>query len=263
LSASPSKAEINRELAALRRAYRLCLKAKKIDDAPSFDMLKESNARQGFFAREEFEAIVEHLTPEVAAAVRLGYITGWRINSEVLPLTWKQVDFHARTVRLEPNTTKNDDGRVFTFTGELESLLRAQRAYTEAVQKQTGTIIPQLFHCAGKPVKNYYAQWLSACLKVGLATRDPKTKRIKTTRIPHDFRRTAVRNLVNAGVPEKVAMTMTGHKTRAVFDRYHIVSPRRHRTGRSPPRQAPPGRAGRAPFGHRGHRRPGGDRDSS
>ena len=126
----------------------------------------------------------------------------------------RQVDFAAGTVRLDPGTTKNGEGRVFPMTAELWALLDAQRAYTQAVQQEQGAIIPHVFHRKGKPIKSFRKVWASACKAAGCVGR-----------IRHDFRRTAVRNLVHAGIPERVAMSMTGHKTRSVFERYNIVSP--------------------------------------
>src|SRR5262249_18712077 len=71
--------------------------------------------------------------------------------------------------------------------------------------------------------------WARACLASGLfrvVKVDQKRERKVPTLVLHDCRRTAVRNLVRAGVPDKVAMTFTGHRTRSVFDRYNIVSER-------------------------------------
>jgi integrase len=73
-------------------------------------------------------------------------------------------------------------------------------------------ICPLVFHRDGEPIKNFRKAWDTACTTAGCPDR-----------IPHDFRRIAVRNLVRAGVPEKIAMGITGHKTRSVFDRYDIV----------------------------------------
>src|SRR6516164_3403603 len=65
-----SNAEINRELSILKRAFRLGVRSRKVEIAPTIDLLREQNARQGFFERADFEAIAAHLTAEVAAAAR-------------------------------------------------------------------------------------------------------------------------------------------------------------------------------------------------
>src|SRR5207247_1013110 len=101
----------------------------------------------------------------------------------------------------------------FIMTAELRHALETQRAYTDRVQKERGCIVPWVFHRDGEQVKGIRKAWATACKKAGLADR-----------LRHDFRRTAVRNMVRSGIPERVAMTLTGHKTRSVFERYNIVS---------------------------------------
>ena len=143
----------------------------------------------------------------------VAYITGWRIAAELLPLQWRQVDFKAGPLRLEPGTTKNKDGRMFAMTPDLRRVLEEQRAATEALQRRSGRIIPHVFHRRGKPIKDFRKSWETAC---GLAG--------SPGRIPHDFRRTAVRNLERAGVSRSAAVKMVGHKTESVYKRYAIVS---------------------------------------
>ena len=217
-----SPATINRELQVLKRMFSLAIESGRIAMRPRIKMLREAPARAGFFEREQYESVLRHLPVELQAVIVFTYITGWRMASEVLPLEWRQVDFEAGEVRLDPGTTKNREGRVFPFTTELRAVLLAQLDLHKELKK-LGHISPLVFWRMiadgrggeKKPqrIVSLNKSWKAACRSAGCPGR-----------IPHDMRRSAVRNLVRAGISERVAMMMTGHKTRSVFERYNITS---------------------------------------
>lgn len=209
-------ATINRELAALRAAYRLGLDNDLIVAMPRIRLLPENNARQGFADATQLAAICRKLEkrhPDVADAVRFMFITGWRSRSEVLPLTWAQIDFPGGLVRLEPGTTKNNEGRSFPLIPELRALLERRQAITRRCERAQGRIIAHVFHRYGRPIKSLRRAWKTACRAAGVPWL-----------LLHDLRRSAVRNLERAGVSRSVAMKLTGHKTENVYRRYAIVA---------------------------------------
>jgi integrase len=185
-------------------------------------MLAEHNVRKGFFERAQFEAVRDRLPATYQAIVTLAYYTGWRINSEILPLERHQVDRQAGVIRLEPGTTKNRDGRLFLYAGidEVKAAVDGLWARHEALERQ-GIITPLVFcRRKGQRIRTFWKRWKTATTLAGCPGR-----------IPHDFRRTAVRNLNRAGVPETIAMKITGHKRGAcstvTTSRAKRISPRR------------------------------------
>ncbi len=206
-----ANATVNRELAALKRMYRLAEETLG-GYHPTIRMLQEDNIRRGFFERPQFEALLTYLPDDLQPAIRAAYITGWRIRSELLTRRRYHLDLDAGLLRLEPGETKNRKGRMFYLTPELRGVFEQQLAATRAFEQRTGSVVPWLFHREGQPIRSFRRSWVTARTKAGLSDR-----------IPHDFRRTAVRNLERASVPRSTAMAMVGHQTEAIYRRYAIV----------------------------------------
>ena len=211
LKAGASAAEVNRELAIIKRAYSLAMKAGRIHSRPHVAMLAEHNTRKGFLEPAQFTAVKGHLPAALQPLLEFGYLTGWRLASEVMPLEWRNVDWQGRTVRLDPGTTKSGEGRTFPFTRAIDAILTAQKAHHDRLKK-AGQIVPLVFHRNGKPIRHVRKAWESACTKAGYPGR-----------LLHDMRRSAVRNLERDGVSRSAAMAMVGHRTEAIYRRYAIV----------------------------------------
>ncbi len=211
-----SNRTVNIELALLKRMLRLAYENGKLLRVPPIKMLKEAPPRQGFFGEIEFLAAQNALPEYLRGPAAFAYITGWR-KQEVLGLTWDRVDLRAGTVRLhpEPGSTKKRDGRTVVLPEPLHEVLTGlwQERQSIATPSEIMAHVPWVFLRGGQRIKDFRRAWNSA-----------RKKAKAPTRLFHDFRRTAVRNMTRAGIPDVVAMRISGHKTRSIFDRYNIVS---------------------------------------
>jgi integrase len=203
---------INREMAVLSSAFTLAYEEtpRRVSQKLSFTRLPEPKGRQGFVEHKQYDALAANC-PELymRAMLALAYSFGFR-KAELLSLKVSDVDLMAGTIRLR--TSKNGEARQVNLTGETCQLLAAcvsGKEPEDAVFSRT--------ELSGKrvPVADFRGTWD----KVTLAAGCPGL-------LFHDLRRSAVRNMVRAGIPEVVCMKISGHKTRAVFDRYNIVSER-------------------------------------
>jgi integrase len=204
-----SNATINRELSAIKRAFNLAAQSTppKVAQVPYIPMLVENNVRKGFIEHAEYRRLSNELPDYLKPVFTFAYLTGWR-KSEILDLKWNHVNLADGIVRLEPGETKNKEGRTLYMEPELWDMMKA-------LQKNRRHVCPYVFDSNGHKIGDFRKPWKKSCKIIG-----------KPELLFHDLRRSGVRNMVRAGIPERVVMTISGHKTRSIFDRYDIVSER-------------------------------------
>ncbi len=201
-------ATVNRYRALLSLTYSLGIRHGKVSVNPArlVPPLRERNVRQGFVDDAQYTRLAQGCpTLWLRALLALGYTYGWR-KGELLALRVRQVNLLERKIRLEPGTTKNEEGRNITMTEEVYQLMKAS-----VEGKRLDDYV--FTYEDGSPVRSFRKGWASLCQSAGVPGL-----------LFHNLRRSAVRNLERAGVPRSVAMKITGHKTDAVYRRYAIVS---------------------------------------
>ena len=133
------------------------------------------------------------------------YLTGMK-SGAARGLRHKDVDIEAKVIRLPIKLAKNKKPQLIPLSGRLLAIVK------EAYENRS-LQCPYLFHHEGQPIRDFRKAFDTAATAAGI-----------TELLPHDLRRSAIRNLVRTGVKETVAMRLSGHRSRSVFDRYNIVS---------------------------------------
>ena len=213
LEAGAAPATVRLELMQLGKGLTLAVRAGFLDYRPAIAVPKVRNVRQASITEDRIDSLLAYLPGDVRDVVEMAYLTGWR-RSEILNLTWSNVDERAQVIRLQAGSTKNGEGRVLPYGSflRLETLLRRRRKKTLEMETVFGGKIPHVFHRNGRQIRRYSRSWQTACRRAGL-----------DGSLFHDLRRVAVTNMVRAGVPVRTAMAISGHKTRSIFDRYSIM----------------------------------------
>jgi len=213
-------ATINFWTQLLGQAYKLGRKC--VGAGPDIGKLEVRNARKGFFEKSEFESLVSHLPEDLQDSARFAFYTGMR-KSEIASLKWAQYDRNGQILTLEAEHSKNGELRKIPIEGELLVIIE-RRAAVRSYKGENGEIVmsPLIFYRSkgsrlreGQPIRSFRKSWRAACEAAGIGTK-----------LFHDFRRSAARNLIRAGISETVAMEITGHRTRSMFKRYNITDER-------------------------------------
>src|SRR6266576_1397798 len=207
-----SNATANRRTQLLGQAFKIAIRNKLLSAIPFIPRLSElGNERQGFFETADFEAVVSHLPEYLRDFCRFGFVTGWRKGS-IESLRWSDVGEDVIYLRAANSKTRKPE--TMPLEGELLSIIERRR--TAAViqeENKEPRFAEFVFHHKGEPIGDFRKAWATACKRAGVGHR-----------LFHDLRRTASRNMIDAGVQQAVAMKITGHKTDSMFRRYAIVN---------------------------------------
>jgi integrase len=233
-----AKASINRVTQLLGQAYKLAgLPAPRIR-RPS----EKGNARQGFFSASEIRRVIANLPAELRDFTLFGWLTGMR-KGEIASLAWEDVD--GDVIRLRAENAKNGEARMIPLEGELAELIERRRAARQVKVDGIATISSLIFHRDTLVVSEFRKSWATACNSAGVGKlvcpqclggvteerncescgKTWKREKLKYIgRLFHDLRRSACRNMLAAGVPQSIAMKISGHKTDSMFRRYAIAA---------------------------------------
>jgi integrase len=217
LKQGKARATVNREVRYLLHGFKLLFDAGEISYLPRVKLLEGENVREGFTNRPEFDALCEHLDDDNRDIVQFLYLAAWR-SGEAKSLEWSKIDTNDWVIWLSRKNEKTKRPRTLALVGELREIIERRQA-------KRLPFCPYVFHRAGKPIKSFRRAVKSAAIAAGLGqlVKDEAGKEKYVGFLPHDMRRSGIRNFTKAGIDESTGMSISGHRTNSVYKRYNII----------------------------------------